>query len=134
MSLEGQAKNFMTRASELQNQLFETENELEQWKNKYYENERKDVVVEELQNRINIMNIELKKYEGLLNEKNSDLEHLQKQVEGSADLRTKITALEDELALLKDQDAKLEDENQRLKLRLADLEERVADDDRLKER
>lgn len=89
--------------------------------------------MDELQNRIDIMNVELKKYENLLNQRNNDLINLQKQADAGSGLRQKMSGLEDELSNLKDMIAKLDDENTRLKSKLAENEDELSEYYRIKE-
>jgi chromosome segregation ATPase len=98
---------------------------LEEWKSRFYENERKGALVEELQNRIRILGEEIRKYEQLLAEKNNDLAGQRKMLDLIEDLKLKNGGLEDELSRLKDSISRAEDENLRLNEKIRRMQEEL---------
>lgn len=123
--LELQCKNLMQRNNEIQSQMFMKEQELEDWRSRYYENEKKGSLVDELQNRVKILNEDLHKYEILLGDNQQDSDKIRRLNEEQEAMRVKLNATEDSKQALADENFKKDDLIKSLKEKLNNLEIRL---------
>ena len=117
--IEIQCKNLIIKNNDLQSNLFEKEQALEEWRSKYYENERKGILVDELQNRIKLLNEELHKYEILLEDRGQDLENMKKLSEDLELMRAKLSAANDAKQSLLDENFRKDESIKNLQEKLA---------------